>query len=107
MKARYETHDQIVQQTGNFQWLRHGHLDPTSGSLTAAHPLNQPESRVVHLSEDGTVNISVSEHKRMMMNDPTLYYGSYKSWLISIVNFPAFNPTKCYRFVSLYYYTFS
>ena len=78
--------------------MQHGHLDPTA--LQAAHPLNQPESRIVHLSEDGTVNISVSEYKRLLMNDFTLYYGSYKAWLIPIASFPVFNPTKAYRFVS-------
>ena len=100
MRVRYEIHERIIQQTGNFRWLRDGHLDPRTWSLTAAHPLNQPDSRVVHLSDDGTVNLFVSEYKRVMMNDATLYYGSYKAWLVPIANFPLFDPTKCYRFVS-------
>ena len=104
MNARYELQDRIVRQTGSFRWLRDGHLDPKTWSLTAAHPLNQPESRIVQISDDGTVNVSVSTHKRLMMNDATLYYGSYKVWVIPILNFPAFNPTKCHRFVSYYIY---
>ena len=100
LQLRYELHDRIVQQTGNFRWLQFGHFDPTSQSITAAHPLNRPESRVVQISDDGTVNISISEYKRVMLNDFTLYFGSYKSWIIPIASFPIFNPTKCYRFVS-------
>ena len=38
LQLRYELHDRIVQQTGNFRWLQFGHFDPTSQSITAAHP---------------------------------------------------------------------
>ena len=93
----YKTHARIYGQGGTFKWILDGHLaiDAT------VHPTNCPESRVLRVSAGGTLILCVSSHKRLLLNDYTLYHGSYKEWLAPIMGFNMFNPIKTYRMVRL------
>ena len=91
----YNTHTRIYSQGGAFKWILDGHLaiDAT------VHPTNCPASRVLRVSTTGALILCVSSHKRLLLNDHTLYNGSYKEWLAPIMGFNMFNPVKTYRMV--------
>ena len=91
----YTNHTRISKKNGEFKWLLDGHL----AADTSAHPINCPESRVLRLSSTGALIVCVSSHKRVLLNDHTLYYGTYKEWLASILGYNMFNPVKTYRMV--------
>ena len=95
LEAMYINHTRISERNGEFKWLLDGHL----AADTSAHPVNCPESRVLRLSSTGALLLCVSSHKRVLLNDHTLYYGTYKEWLASILGYNMFNPVKTYRMV--------
>ena len=99
LEARNETHVVIAEQTNSFKWLVSTQLDTNAHPLSDPHPVNQPESRIIHLSSDGVLNICISSYKVMMMNDFSTYNGTYKSWISKLASFSIFDPVKAFRMV--------
>ena len=98
LEIMYANHTRISEKNGEFKWLLDGHLAADTG----AHPVNCPESRVLRTSSTGALILCVSSHKRVLLNDHTLYYGTYKEWLAPILGYNMFNPVRTYRMVCCY-----
>ena len=82
--------------TADFQWLSTLDMSETTASTAMA------VTRVISLTETGELTIFTSSLSRTFLYDSSWYYGTAKSWLCPVVEYPVINPVRAYRFVSGY-----
>ena len=97
LAARYSLQRALIERTSQFQWLRDTHVPPSDV------PTLLDQSRMVYFSESNSefkLTICVNSLSRELLYDSTIYRNTHKSWLASIIDYPAINPTRLRRFVS-------
>ena len=100
LTARYRMHDAIKSRCNSFQWLVDGHYDLGGEELSRPHELHNPSCRLIRLTPDGRLVISVTSIRKALSYDSTIYYGSYKSWISDVAQFYPLNPIRSFRMVS-------
>ena len=103
LSARYRLHDAVMSRCDSFHWLS-SLRQPIAedGILAEPHPLHNPKCRLVRLTTDGKLVISVNSFRRTLTYDSTIYSGSYKSWIGLVARPFPLNPTKSFRMVIYY-----
>ena len=102
LTARYRLHEAIKTRCNSFQWLVDSHYAIGADEMSRPHDLHHPDCRVIRLTTDGQLIVSVTNMRKAISYDSTTYLGSYKSWMSTIAQFYPLNPTRSYRMVSCY-----
>ena len=88
--------------SNDFQWLDTLNMSSTSAMDAMAI------TKIVSLTETGELTIFTSSLSRTFLYDSTWYYGTAKSWLCPVVEYPIINPVRAHRFVSdLLFYAYT
>ena len=94
MAARESLQRDLCTHTSSFAWLQ------------TLHVFNQPDcdiptlTRTIHVTPSGGLSICTNDLFSGLNYEPTLLYGTVKSWIIPVITFPIINPERCRRFVS-------
>ena len=102
LTARYRLHDAIKSHCNSFQWLIDSHYSLGEEDLSRPHDLHHYDCRVVKLTSDGQLVISVTNMRKAISYDSSIYLGSYKSWLFPVAQFYPLNPIRSFRMVCFY-----
>ena len=96
MAARESLQRDLSTHTSSFAWLQ------------ALHVFNRSDcdiqllTRTIHITPTGGLTICTNDLFSGLFFEPTLLYGTMKSWIIPVISFPILNPERCRRFVSFY-----
>ena len=94
MASRLATNHRVMLSSEDFHWL--SGLEFSGASVPSA----LDSSTVVSISETGELTMFISSLSRAFLYDSTLYFGTIKSWLCPVIEYPIINPVRAYRFVS-------
>ena len=100
LAARESLQRDLCTHTSSFSWLQ------------TLHVFNQPDcdiptlTRTVHVTPSGGLSICTNDLFSGLNFEPSLLYGTIKSWIAPVISFPIINPERCRRFVSpnLFYF---
>ena len=94
LSARESLQKDISAHTSSFAWLQ------------TLHVFNHPDcdipslTRTIHVTPSGGLSICTNDLFSGLFYEPTLLFGTVKSWIIPVITFPVLNPERCRRFVS-------
>ena len=85
--------------SSDFHWLSDIDMSGTNAATAMA------STTVVSLSTTGELTVFTSSLSRTFLYDTTWYFGTAKSWICPVVEYPIINPVRAYRFVSVFNFT--
>ena len=100
LASRFALNQRIMSTTSDFQWLSNLEFPSTTAFLAMA------ETKVVSMTDTGELTIYTSSLSRTFLYDSTWYYGTIKSWICPVIEYPVINPVRATRFVSILYFLY-